>query len=116
MKGQENEYALLRRASKKWSVKVNGRRLEDGWEEFVKDHDLQLGNVLIFRHEGDMEFEVAVFDSSCCEREYEQGVHVHGGEEEEACIVEESSKKLKSKGELLLFCYLFPIWKLIFLF
>ncbi|XP_025888305.2 putative B3 domain-containing protein REM15 [Solanum lycopersicum] len=97
LKGQENEYALLRRASKKWSVKVNGRRLEDGWEEFVKDHDLQLGNVLIFRHEGDMEFEVAVFDSSCCEREYEQGVHVHGGEEEEACIVEESSKKLKSK-------------------
>ncbi|KAK4729175.1 hypothetical protein R3W88_022163 [Solanum pinnatisectum] len=95
LKGQGNEYALLRRASKKWSVKVNGRRLEDGWEEFVKDHDLQLGNILIFRHEGDMEFEVAVFDSSCCEREYEQGVH--GREEEKVCIVEESSKKLKFK-------------------
>lgn len=96
-------------------MKVNGRRLEDGWEEFVKDHDLQLGNILIFRHEGDMEFEVAIFDSSCCEREYEQGVH--GREEEKVCIVEESSKKSEFKGELLLFCYLFPIWKLIiFLF
>ncbi|XP_055819902.1 B3 domain-containing protein REM10-like isoform X2 [Solanum dulcamara] len=95
LKGQGNEYALLRRASKKWPVKVNGRRLEDGWEEFAKDHDLQLGDILIFRHEGDMEFEVAVFDSSCCEREYEQGVH--GREEGKVCIVEESSKKLEFK-------------------
>ncbi|KAK4374082.1 hypothetical protein RND71_004759 [Anisodus tanguticus] len=63
LKGNGNRYAMLRRASKKWFVKMNGRRLEEGWEEFVKDHDLQLGDILVFRHEGEMEFEVTVFDS-----------------------------------------------------
>ncbi|XP_059305873.1 B3 domain-containing protein REM10-like [Lycium ferocissimum] len=86
---------MIRRASKKWPMKVNGRRLEEGWEEFVKDHNLQLGDILVFKHEGDMEFEVTVFDSSYCEREYEQGIRE--SEEEKACIVEESSKKLEFK-------------------
>ncbi|MCD7446389.1 hypothetical protein HAX54_005997 [Datura stramonium] len=95
LKEYGNAYAMLRRASKKWPVKVNGRRLEEGWEEFIKDHDLQVGDILIFRHEGDMEFEVAIFDSSQCVREYQQGVH--GREEEKACIVEESSMKLAFK-------------------
>ncbi|XP_060179530.1 B3 domain-containing protein REM17-like isoform X2 [Lycium barbarum] len=95
LKGNRNEYAMLRRASKKWHVKVNGRRLEEGWEEFVKDHDIQLGDILVFRHEGDMEFVVTVFDLTYCEREYEQRVHER--EEEKTHIIEESSKEFEFK-------------------
>ncbi|KAF2302818.1 hypothetical protein GH714_008556 [Hevea brasiliensis] len=63
LKGQKCEKAVLRSiAGKLWYVKVNGCRFEDGWEEFVRDHDLHVGDFLVFRHEGDMVFDVMVFD------------------------------------------------------
>ncbi|XP_019254333.1 PREDICTED: B3 domain-containing protein REM5-like isoform X2 [Nicotiana attenuata] len=83
------EHAILRRGSKKWLVKVNGRRLEEGWEKFAEEHDLQLGDMLVFGHEGDMEFEVSVFHSNQCDREYEEEQKVHN--------VEETSKKFEFK-------------------
>lgn len=43
-------------------MKLNGNWLEDGWEKFVEKHDLHDGDLLVFKHEGDMEFEVAIFD------------------------------------------------------
>ncbi|XP_016577231.1 B3 domain-containing protein REM10 isoform X2 [Capsicum annuum] len=64
------EHVVLKRAGKKWLVKLNGRRFEDGWEKFAEEHDLQLGNMLIFRHEGDMDFHVSIFDSTHCDTEY----------------------------------------------
>ncbi|WMV40355.1 hypothetical protein MTR67_033740 [Solanum verrucosum] len=70
-KYDQYEHAILRRADKKWRVKVNGRRLEDGWEKFAEQHDLHLRDILVFRHEGDMEFEISIFDlNQQCEREY----------------------------------------------
>nr|XP_009771718.1 PREDICTED: B3 domain-containing protein REM5-like [Nicotiana sylvestris] len=83
------EHAILRMGSKKWLVKVNGRRLEEGWENFAEEHDLQLGDMLVFGHEGDMEFEVSIFHSNQCEREYEEEQKVHN--------VEETSKKFEFK-------------------
>ncbi|XP_059305916.1 B3 domain-containing protein REM17-like isoform X1 [Lycium ferocissimum] len=72
LKGHDQyEHAILRRADKKWLVKVNGSRLEEGdWKDFVEQHDLQLGDILVFKHERDMIFEVSIFDSSHCDREY----------------------------------------------
>ncbi|KAF3630920.1 hypothetical protein FXO38_26878 [Capsicum annuum] len=72
LKGQEHvKCAVLKRDGKKWRVKVNGRKLEEGnWGKFVKEFDLQVGNILVFSHEGSMEFEVSIFDSSQCSREY----------------------------------------------
>ncbi|KAM3270577.1 B3 domain-containing protein REM10-like [Capsicum chacoense] len=87
------KHAILRRASKKWLVKVNCWRLEDGWKKFAKEHDLQLGDLLVFRHEGRMEFKVSIFDSSHCDREYAEYLR----EEEESNIIEETSKKVKFK-------------------
>ncbi|PHU08823.1 hypothetical protein BC332_20683 [Capsicum chinense] len=87
------EHAILRRASKKWLVKVNCWRLEDGWKKFAKEHDLQLGDLLVFRHEGHMEFKVSIFDSSHCDREYAEYLR----EEEESNTIEETSKKVKFK-------------------
>ncbi|CAN4077177.1 unnamed protein product [Withania somnifera] len=90
LKGHDHiEHATLKMTGKKWMVKLNGRRLEDGWEKFAEELNLQLGDLLIFRHEGDMKFEVSIFDSSQFEREY--------GAEEKACTPEENSKNFKFK-------------------
>nr|XP_033511428.1 B3 domain-containing protein REM10-like isoform X10 [Nicotiana tomentosiformis] len=93
LKGHEHEHAVLRRGSKKWLVKLNGQRLEEGWEKFAEEHGLQLGDLLIFRHEGEMEFEVTIFDSSHCDREYAEYLQ----DEEDAHTVKDPSKKFEIK-------------------
>lgn len=89
-------------------MKVNRRLLEEGWGKFAKEHDLQLGDCLIFRHEGKMEFEVSIFGSNHFEREYEQtpeGVN-EGGEE-----IDHTCKKLISQGlEFGHFYFLFQLY------
>ena len=40
----------------------------DGWLDFVLGHDLQIGEVLVFRYDGDMVFHVTVLDKSACEK------------------------------------------------
>ncbi|XP_055819904.1 B3 domain-containing protein REM10-like isoform X2 [Solanum dulcamara] len=85
------KHATLRSMGKKWLVKVNGWRLEEGWKKFAKENDLQLGDLLIFKHEGDMEFEVSIFDSSHCDREYKEYLQ----QEEEGNNVEETSKRVE---------------------
>ncbi|XP_060179535.1 B3 domain-containing protein REM10-like isoform X2 [Lycium barbarum] len=90
LKGHEHiKRAVLKSDGKKWLVKLNGRQLEDGWKKFVEELNLQLGDLLIFRHEGDMEFEVSIFDSSHLDREY--------GAEEKEHTPEETSKKREFK-------------------
>ncbi|KAK1273737.1 hypothetical protein QJS04_geneDACA021887 [Acorus gramineus] len=42
---------------------------ENGWQEFVRDHSIKCGDVLVFRYDGDSHFKVKLFDSSGCERE-----------------------------------------------
>ncbi|XP_075109473.1 B3 domain-containing protein REM5 isoform X1 [Nicotiana tabacum] len=92
LKGYDHiEHAILRRGSKQWRVKVNGCRFEVGWADFAQQHDLQLGDLLIFRHEGNMVFEVIIFDSSHCDREYAEYLL------QEEDIVEEACKKFKFK-------------------
>ncbi|XP_015065118.1 B3 domain-containing protein REM5-like [Solanum pennellii] len=68
----QHEHAILTTCDKKWLGKVNGRRLEEGsWIEFVEELNLKVGDVLVFKHEGDMEFDVFKFDSSHhCDKEY----------------------------------------------
>ncbi|XP_059315673.1 B3 domain-containing protein REM14-like [Lycium ferocissimum] len=42
LRGYEHiEHSVLKIVGKKWPVKVNGGRLEEGWKKFAKDHDLQ---------------------------------------------------------------------------
>ncbi|PHT39983.1 hypothetical protein CQW23_18837 [Capsicum baccatum] len=90
LKGHDHiEHVVLKRAGNKWLVKMNGRRLEDGWEKFAEEHDLQLGDMLIFRHEGDMEFDVSIFDSTHCVTKYVEYMQ----------IVEEKDKKVEDKNE-----------------
>ncbi|KAK6781591.1 hypothetical protein RDI58_019387 [Solanum bulbocastanum] len=96
LKGHDqHEHAILRSAGKTWLVKVNGWRLEEGWKKFAKENDLQLGDMLVFRHEGDMEFEVSIFDSSHCDREYAEYLQQEAG----CNNVEETCKKFEFEGE-----------------
>ncbi|CAA7015274.1 unnamed protein product [Microthlaspi erraticum] len=54
-----------------WEVEIeDGRSLTGGWKEFVTAHDLRVGDVLVFRHEGDSVFHVTPLGPSCCEIEY----------------------------------------------
>ncbi|CAN6826992.1 hypothetical protein Bca4012_007851 [Brassica carinata] len=48
-------------SEKIWKVKLDGSRLAGGgWEEFAKAHSFRDGDVLVFRHDGDEIFHVAV--------------------------------------------------------
>ncbi|XP_077218667.1 B3 domain-containing protein Os01g0723500-like [Tasmannia lanceolata] len=60
-------------SNKVWHVelsqKTNGTYLQDGWEEFVKAHSLKVSEFLVFRYDGNMSFNVLIFDKTACERE-----------------------------------------------
>lgn len=43
--------------------------LHHGWSTFVGDHQLECGDLLVFRYEGDLRFTVQVFDKDACEKE-----------------------------------------------
>lgn len=41
----------------------------NGWPEFVRDHFIECGDMLVFRYDGSLQFTVQVFDQSACEKE-----------------------------------------------
>ncbi|XP_043719268.1 B3 domain-containing protein Os01g0723500-like [Telopea speciosissima] len=70
--GEEGE-AILKSHShrgKSWHVKVKGFHFQEGWVGFAQDHDLVVGDFMVFRHEGGLVFETMVFDRNGCERKY----------------------------------------------
>ncbi|KAL0682087.1 hypothetical protein Bca4012_048934 [Brassica carinata] len=62
-----------------WEVIREGRTLTRGWKDFTEAHDLRIGDIVIFKHEGDMVFHVTPFGPSCCEIQY---THPHIVKEE----------------------------------
>lgn len=87
--------AVLRsRKGKSWPIKINGRRIENGWKEFALDHDLHVGDFLVIGHAGHMVFDVMVFDSSACEREYPH----FNVKEEKGSLEEEKPEKKVSRN------------------
>ncbi|CAA7015276.1 unnamed protein product [Microthlaspi erraticum] len=59
-------------SDKTWQVKIEGRTLTVGWKDFATAHDLRVGDIIVFKHEGDMVFHVTPFGPSCCEIQYSQ--------------------------------------------
>ncbi|KAG2328696.1 hypothetical protein Bca52824_011424 [Brassica carinata] len=53
-----------------WEVIQEGRRLTGCWKDFTTAHDLRIGDIVIFKHKGDMVFHVTPFGPSCCEIQY----------------------------------------------
>ncbi|XP_015168730.1 B3 domain-containing protein REM14-like isoform X2 [Solanum tuberosum] len=96
---EEKGHAILKKGGKKWVVKLNGQKLDEGWGQFTEEHDLKLGDMLIFRHEGDLEFGVSVFNLSHCDREYAEYLQEEEEEEEEVVrTIEKTSKNVEFKG------------------
>ncbi|EOA16407.1 hypothetical protein CARUB_v10004562mg [Capsella rubella] len=69
---QEGNTAELRSdmSEMTWIIKMDGRRLSKGWEKFAEAHNLQVGDILVFRHEGNLLFHVTTFGQSSCEIRY----------------------------------------------
>ncbi|KAJ4818971.1 B3 domain-containing protein [Rhynchospora pubera] len=69
-----NGTASLRgQSGHKWQVDLMQSKddlyFESGWKDFVFDHSIQAGEILVFRYEGQSNFSVQVFDRSACEKE-----------------------------------------------
>jgi B3 DNA binding domain len=66
--------ALITQRGKFWKVAVLQNEecicFSRGWPEFAKAHDLRMGYFLLFRYEGNMVFNVKVFDTTCCLKIY----------------------------------------------
>ncbi|KAH0884816.1 hypothetical protein HID58_060912, partial [Brassica napus] len=70
-KTNQKTWKLRSDASDKiWEVIQEGMRLTGGWKDFATAHDLRIGDIVIFKHEGDIVFHVTPFGPSCCEIQY----------------------------------------------
>ncbi|CAI9117221.1 OLC1v1018570C1 [Oldenlandia corymbosa var. corymbosa] len=64
-----NSYAVLKKDGKEWLVKIQGHHFRDGWYEFAKDNLLGTGDFLVFSHNGNLGFDVVIFNCNGFEKE-----------------------------------------------
>ncbi|XP_042492535.1 B3 domain-containing protein REM17-like [Macadamia integrifolia] len=62
---------------KSWPVKLNGFCFKEGWSDFVRDHELSLGEFVVFGHEGGLVFDVIVFGHSACEKKQYPALYIN---------------------------------------
>lgn len=60
----------LRSGKKVFSIGMNGRYFFYNWAEFVRQHKLQIGNILVFLPDGKKSFMVIIFSRLGFERLY----------------------------------------------
>ncbi|KAL1221449.1 B3 domain-containing protein REM10 [Cardamine amara subsp. amara] len=77
-----------------WKVKIDGRRLSNGWEDFAIAHDLRIGDIVVFRHEGELVFHVSPLGPSCCEIQYGED-NLEDDKIEKLCDTKNVSRKEK---------------------
>ncbi|WCJ30471.1 Transcriptional factor B3 family protein [Euphorbia peplus] len=105
LKEKNVEKAVLRSPSGKlWHVKIKGRLIEDSWQEFCEDHQLHVGHFLVFRFHDDHHhhhflFDVLVFDSSACQRDYPLFIKDEILEIPQENVPKESPGQLRTKKE-----------------
>lgn len=74
-KNEEKRAELRDKTGRSWYVKLVFRsgdsrpHFENGWESFCNDHNLQMGDFLVFKHQDDFVFDVIIFAPTACERE-----------------------------------------------
>ena len=49
---------------------VGGVWFENGWCEFASYHGLTMGHLLVFRYDGNSQFDVLIFDATATEIDY----------------------------------------------
>ncbi|XP_034203580.1 B3 domain-containing protein REM5-like [Prunus dulcis] len=66
-------YNLIPEALECWAVELEQRQdglfFHKGWPGFVKDHFIELEDFLIFCYDGGSEFDVTIYDKTCCEKD-----------------------------------------------
>ncbi|KAI5671841.1 hypothetical protein M9H77_12205 [Catharanthus roseus] len=73
----------------KWGWKVelvdeeSGIRLEKGWKKFAELYSITRAHFLVFRYDGNSEFEVVIFDITATEIEYPSMARIEEEDEEE---------------------------------
>ncbi|KAL2513992.1 B3 domain-containing protein REM14 [Forsythia ovata] len=61
-----------------WKVNISKSNrdtvfFEEGWGDFVRQHDLDVGDIVVFEHIGEMHFNAFVFDlNTACEKEFDK--------------------------------------------
>ncbi|XP_077219603.1 B3 domain-containing protein REM10-like [Tasmannia lanceolata] len=100
--GEKSDIAILKSPrGDSWPVKVKGSIdgvfFEDGWGDFVAVHGLCSGDILVFRYEGNMVFDVSVFDKTACEKRYEKEMEKQGESKPEIHV--EAAKVPQSGGQ-----------------
>ncbi|KAJ8435300.1 hypothetical protein Cgig2_026392 [Carnegiea gigantea] len=72
-RGEDNgeEIVILRdKREINWYIKMDGYHFKDGWKNFCKENNLQVGDFVVLKHQGQLIFDVLIFDPTACEREY----------------------------------------------
>jgi hypothetical protein len=61
-----------------WYDGAGEQYFKGGWSQFAEDHDLHQGFFMTFDfHIGTSKFDVRIYDSTQCQKEYEAEVHFH---------------------------------------
>ncbi|KAJ4951224.1 hypothetical protein NE237_028056 [Protea cynaroides] len=64
--------SLMGPSGKTWQVRlvwnIDGWFFQDGWSVFVSDHSIEVGDVIVFRYDGESQFSLRIFDRSACEK------------------------------------------------
>ncbi|KAG9150680.1 hypothetical protein Leryth_008138 [Lithospermum erythrorhizon] len=73
--GQHSELATITSCKGTWEVKAakNSSGLISfarGWSMFAREHDLSLGDFIVFEHCGNMRFTATMFDLTACEKKF----------------------------------------------
>ncbi|CAN6541756.1 unnamed protein product [Malus baccata var. baccata] len=57
-----------------WPVELKSAWFDNGWPDFSEFYSLRCGHWLVFQYEGNSKFNVFIFDRSCTEIDYPQGM------------------------------------------
>ncbi|XP_074284514.1 B3 domain-containing protein REM5-like [Silene latifolia] len=72
LRGDEKYLMLRDKRHGVWYVKVSHEKgkmhMKDGWKKFCEEHDLQVGDFLVFKYNGNLIFDVLIFDPNASER------------------------------------------------
>ncbi|CAH9072684.1 unnamed protein product [Cuscuta europaea] len=90
LRGMEPKGTIMLESRKgRWVVEITKCEegnlwLTEGWNKFVRQHELAVGDFVVFKRMGrSMQFKVTMFDRSCCEKDlYPSGSGSGGGTSE----------------------------------
>ncbi|KAK1268269.1 B3 domain-containing protein REM6 [Acorus gramineus] len=103
----KNRATIKSPLGRSWDVCVHvnkeGHFFEDGWCVFVRDHDLHMGDFLVFKYKGCLDFNVKLFDSSGCEKEYPPSARNRSEEHTDWTKIDKPPTTSPSRMALLMF-------------